>query len=229
VYSTKLRTEIESLRAKGLTYTEIQRTLKTKIPKSTISGWLKMSPVPADYYEKVIEFNKKHLIKARKIALKRQKERREIYLKEILGRNMNVLQTLDKGALKLILAILYLGEGAKYKSSKFLALANSNPEIIQIYIKLLNTCFPTNPDKFRARVQVRYDQNITEMENYWEIITGIPNSQFYPTYVDKRTLNKETKKTNYRGVCTVIYFNTDFQLELEILANSVVQYIIPGR
>ena len=154
------------------------------------------------------------------------KEKRNIYLNSLINRNTHMLESIDSKVQKLLLSILYLGEGAKYKSTKSLMLANSNPNIIRLFLKLLKNCYNIDDSKFRVRIQCRYDQNTELIEDYWRDITKINRKQFYPTYVDKRTKGKPTKKKEYRGVCSVQYFSTEIQLELEFLAEAIISKIL---
>jgi len=80
--------------------------------------------------------------------------------------------------------------------------------------------------KFRVRIQCRFDQSIKDLENYWENITSINRKQFYPTYIDKRTKGKPTLKKDYKGVCTIHYFDRKIQLELIYLADAIIEKII---
>ena len=67
----------------------------------------------------------------------------------------------------------------------------------------------------------RADQNIEELEKYWQGKTGIPKKQFYKARFDIRSVGKPTKKEGYKGVLKVDYINTKIQLELESLANLI--------
>lgn len=225
----KLMLQVRKLRTKGKTYSEIQDILKTKIPKSTLSYWCCEIKPPAWYKQKLEKINKKHLKKIRTLAFIVNKKKRIDYLVSLTNRNMDILKTLDSKKQKLILSILYLAEGAKHKSSQTLSLANTNPAIIKFFITLLENCYNIDKSKYRVRVQCRFDQRTKPLEKFWQKVTGIKEKQFYPTYVDKRTKGKTTKKKNYMGVCTIHYFNTEIQLELELLANEVIKKLLKGR
>ena len=73
--------------------------------------------------------------------------------------------------------------------------------------------------KFRCTVMCRADQNIKELEKYWQEKSGIPKEQFYKTRIDARSIGKPTKKVGYKGVLKVDYMDTKIQLELESLAD----------
>ncbi len=223
-----LRLKAQNLRAKGKTYREIQKILQVKIPKSTLSYWCEDISLPAWYGDKLRNINKTHLQRIRKLALITNKKIREEYLSSLLKRNIHLLKKLDIPIQKLILSILYLGEGAKYKSTQVLTLGNSNPTIIKFYLTLLKNCYNIDEEKIRARVQCRFDQKVKTLERFWQNLTQIKSKQFYPSYLDKRTEGKPTQKKDYKGVCTIYYFSTEIQLELELLASSVMEYFLKG-
>lgn len=226
---TILKERAITLRRKGYTYSEINRVLKTSISKSTLSSWLKdvyLTPKQKHKLESNIFIKLKT---SQEKALRINKIRRTKYLNGLRSKNLPLLKRLDIQNQKLLLSILYLGEGSKTKSTQHLSLGSSNPNIVRLYLSLLKTCFEINDTKFRVRIQCRADQNIKRLEKYWLKITGISKKQFYPTYFDRRTINKPTLRKNYKGVCVVMYFDRSIQFELEFLADSVIEYLDKGR
>jgi hypothetical protein len=222
----EIKQKARQLRERGMTYLEIQKTLGVKIPKSTLSYWFRRIKMPGWYKKKIKKENQKHLKKVRILSLAVNKKKRLKYLSYLVTKNINLLDRLDQETQKIILSILYLGEGAKHTSSQMLSLGNSNPSIIKFFLTLLKNCYNIDQTKFRARIQCRYDQNIKKLEKFWQKQTGINEEQFYPTYIDKRTKGKATKKKEYKGVCTIHYFNTEIQLELEFLAEGIMRKTI---
>ena len=138
---TKYKEMALHLRRKGNTFSEINMLLEAKIPKSTLSTWFKninLTPRQKTILDKNIT---DILTKSRKKAFKINRDKRIKYLKALKNKNLFLLESLDKNTQKLLLAILYLGEGAKSKSTGFLSLASSNPRIIRLYLTLLSSCF----------------------------------------------------------------------------------------
>lgn len=224
-----IKKRVLQLRRKGKTYSDINSLLKRNIPKGTLSGWLKNLHLSAESQDLL---NKNIALKLENAQFKAKlinREKRVKYLDFLKNKNLSLLKKLDKPTSKLILSILYISEGAKSKSTFFLSLSNSNPEIIRFYMTLLDKCFSIDRSKYRVRIQCRADQNVKVLENYWGKTTQLPRKQFYPTYVDKRTVGKPTLHENYKGVCTLHYFDRSIQLELELLAESVIKYVIEGR
>lgn len=223
-----LKQKVKELRKKGKTYSEINKELNIVMPKNTLSYWCKGVILPSWYLKKIKHLNIESLKKARVASLKINKEKRRKYLTLLLKKNTDSIKKINISTQKLLLSILYLGEGAKYISAPCLTLGNSNPLIIKFYLKLLKNCYTIDKSKFRGRIQCRFDQNIKALESFWINITGIEKKQFYPTYVDRRTIGKPTLKKNYNGVCTIHYFDAKIQIELELLAKLIIDKVVPG-
>ena len=217
----KLKEKATELRYKGKTYTQIQKELRVKIPKSTLSYWFKDVVLSKKAKEKIKEIILNNAKKGREIALITNRKKREEYLKSITDRNKHLITILEnKDVAKIALAMLYLGEGLKYRGGP-LMFGNSDPFIITLFLRLLRYCYNINESKFRCTLQCRADQDIRMLENFWSQVTKIPPSQFYKARVDPRTIGKPSKKPNYKGVCRIDYFSTDLFLELMEIPKTV--------
>ncbi len=220
-----LREKARKLRSKGKTYSEIQKTLGISMPKSTLSNWCQNVILPDWYNAKIQELNNKSFAKAQAMAHASIKRKRELYLEEIRKESVAVLKKFNKEGLKVALAMLYLGEGTKWKSHSGLSLGSSDPNIILLYISLLKKCYKIKPKILKCRISYRADQNINELEKYWSDITSIPRENFYKTIPDPRTKGKRTKKVDYKGVCVITCAGAKIQLELEEIAKLLYKKI----
>ena len=221
----ELKEKVIKLRKQGNTYLEIQKILKTSIPKSTLSYWCSDIPLPLDFQRRIRDYNKFNLNKARTIALGVIKAKRERYLKGLEERNLHLLKKLDKDILKVALSMLYFGEGAKWKSHAGLCLGSSDSNLIRLYLKLLKSCYNINTNRLRCRISYRADQNVNELQKFWSKITHIPLLHFYKTKPDPRTIGKKTQKKDYKGVCVVWCTKaTEIQLELETIAKLLLSF-----
>ncbi len=218
-----------SLRKKGKTYTDISRIMRISFSKSTLSVWFKNIELSAHQTQILNRHVSRKLKRSQKIGLKSLINKRVEFLETIVRDNFKFLDRLDLQIQKIILSILYLGEGSKFRSTRNLRIGNSNPKIIQLFLKLLQNCYKIDTKKLRFRIQCRYDQNIHDLERYWKEIVNIPHVRFYPSYKDKRTLGKPTFRHNYYGVCTVNYFDTKIQLDLEILSNLIMEMLLGNK
>lgn len=219
-----LREKVLSLRKEGKTYKEIIQSLKTSIPKSTLSYWCRSISLPNGYNRKVREYNLFNLEKARKIALQIQKRKRGNYLESLKGRNAHLAQLIrDPNIAKITLAVLYLGEGRKSIKRSSIMFGNSDPNIVKLFLNLLRFCYTIDESKFRCTVQCRADQKTAELEKFWQDVTKIPASQFYKARVDPRTVGKISKKPEYKGVCRLDYFSAELLIELLQIAEMICE------
>lgn len=210
----ELKKRVINLRKGGRTYSEILSILGVSIPKSTLSEWCKNVSLPLGFERRIRDYNKFHLIKARKIALAKKKIAREKYLNGIKKRNLHLSKLLkNKDIAKIALAMLYLGEGSKTRKGSIM-FGNSDPFIISLFLSLLRFCYRLGEKKFRCTLQCRADQDIKTLEKFWSGVTKIPLSQFYEARVDPRTIGKKSKKPDYKGVCRIDYFSAELFIEL---------------
>jgi hypothetical protein len=221
-YSHLLKNEAIKKRKKGLMYGEICECLGECIPKSTLSGWFKAIKIPKKGLDRLQSMHRSILLNNQAKAVGVNLRRREEYLTGLSVVNSRVCAKInDPDSAKIALAMLCLGEGSKYKPGRSFTFGNSNPIIINTFLILLDRSFGLDIGKLRATVQCRYDQDVQELQYYWEKQTGIPKSNFYKPSIDKRTIGKPTKKSQYKGVLRIDYFSSRVQLELEDLSKLV--------
>lgn len=217
------REEVRILRSQGKTYSEIRQNLNLSISKSTLSNWCQGVVLPSWYNEKIKELNNKNFTRARAMALASIRRKRELHLKKVQKGAATVFEKFNKESLKVALAMLYLGEGAKWKGHSGLMLGSSDPNIILLYISLLRECYNIAIEQLKCRVSYRADQNINKLEQYWSSVTRISRKNFYKTKPDPRTSGKKTRRPDYMGVCVVTCAGARIQLELEAIANLLSQ------
>ncbi len=223
-HDVKIKEIVKTLRSKGRTYSEILKEIGHPVPKSTLSDWCTNVKLPKWYQNKVNKLNNKNFNKAQKMAWASNKIKRERLLSKLSKDNEYLIQKLDdKDVLKIILAVLHATEGAKWKSHRGLMLGNSDPDVIKLYIRLLNLCYGIGPEKLKCRIGYRADQNPHSLERYWSHITGIPIRNFYKTKPDPRTIGKITKNKHYKGVCVISCAGTHIQLELEAVPKIILK------
>lgn len=217
----ELRKKATTLRKQGKTYSEIQKELKKQIAKSTLSYWCRDIILPKKYQKRIQEIVLNNAKKGRNIALIVNKIKREKYIQSIASRNIHLTKVFkNRDVAKIALAMLYLGEGSKYRRGS-LMLGNSDPFIISLYMYLLRYCYNIDENKLRCTLQCRADQNIKKLEKFWSYITKIPLSQFYKARIDPRTIGKPSKKLDYKGVCRIDYFSSELRIEIKQISNII--------
>lgn len=219
VYPEEIKQLALNLRSKGFSYTEIQNLVNYNIPKNTMTGWFKNIVLTQAAQQRIINKIKLGGAPGRAIAWKNTRERREKLLKTISSSVNEQYTTIDKNTAKIILAMLYWAEGGKI--GEFVKFGNSDVKIVRLFLHLLRKSFNVNEQQLRGKVQCRADQNSRELEKYWSEITEIPLNQFHKAFIDKRTINKPTKRVDYKGVFVIIYCSNRIFLELKYIAEIV--------
>lgn len=206
------------LRKSGRTYAEIKRALNVNIPKSTLSHWFKGIKLNNAQKERIGALRLNNIKRAQEKAVIANKQKRNTYLKTLESRNVHLKKFLrDDDIAKLLLAMLYLGEGAKWKSHRGLQLGSSNPDIMKLYLSLLERCFGVERKKLTAMVYHRADQDLQKLIRFWSEYLDIPKTNFYTSKPDMRTIGRKTWE-KYHGVCAVFGPGAETQLELELIA-----------
>ncbi len=225
-YSEEIKHNALILREQGYTYSELSKILKHKIPKATLSNWFKNLILSDRAKERITSRIREGGSPGRAIAWQNTRKRREELLKIIRSQADNQIKDIDTLTAKICLAMLYLGEGAK--TPEYIRFCNSDPKVIQLFLKLLRQAFIIDEMKLRGKVQCRADQNINELSIYWSNLSGISLTQFSKAWVDKRTINKPTKRLDYKGVFVVCYFSNKIFLELKFISDIIYKRLNLG-
>lgn len=210
------KTLVQSMRLNGKTFSQINNELGLEIPKSTMSDWCRDLVLEGRFLEK-LENSKLDSLRS---AWDSNAKKRKLYLESLFKKNETINEKLlDKQVMKLLLAMLFWGEGSK--SGGRLTFANSDPNMVKFYLKLLRKAYKTDESKFRCTLQCRADQDVEKLEVFWSNITDIPKNKFYKARIDRRTIGKITKKFDYKGVCVLDYFSADIFNELKVITQIV--------
>jgi hypothetical protein len=223
-YARELKQQIIQLRTEGLTYTEICEHIGQQIPKGTLSYICKRAVLGPAQLERLSLIKRDRMKHNQLIAVAANKRLFADKLVAYREANLDIKPFMSDRRAKLIaLAMLYWGEGAKWKGKRGLMLGSSDPKIIQTYIGLLRDCYDIPLDALKGRIQHRADQDPDALIAYWSDSSGIKKENFYPCYVDKRTVGKTTQHLDYKGVLSVTCAGTHIQLELEQIAGIICE------
>ena len=224
-YSKQIKQRIRNLRSQGWSLGEI--SFKTGMPKNTISEWVRDIQLTASQRKRI----KQKIIDSgaigRPIAAKLLKEKMEKWKQRIRDkvRYFEQLPLRNPEIGKLICGLLYLCEGAKYPSSRYLYLGNSDPKIISFFLSSLRKHYHIKEDKLRFDISYRCDQNYQKLKTFWSELTNIPKSKFLKSKPDIRTKGKPTLRKNYYGVGRLIYYDTTLQFELQSIGETIINAI----
>jgi hypothetical protein len=186
-----------SLRRNGKSIKYIEK--KLGIPRSTLSGWFKNIKLTDSQKLNLNKQSRLGLIKARKVAINWHHNERK---KRIETAHIEAINTLDHVDFKnghiqeLALAMLYLGEGSKTQQT---SLGNSNPLILNLFIKSIRKLFNVSDNDFRCELHLRNDQDAGQAIRFWSESLNLRIDQFRAVK-DKRIVKSKTY-SDYRGVC----------------------------
>ncbi|MFA6349951.1 MAG: hypothetical protein WCY12_03380 [Candidatus Omnitrophota bacterium] len=221
-YPKDIKEKVRYLRSQGWSLGEIN--LKLSIPKNTLSGWVKDITITEKQKERIEQKMAASAAKGRIAAARLLHERIELWKNGIRQRirPFKNLALEDPQIGKIICGILYLCEGAKYPSSRYLYFGNSDPKIISYFLTLLRRYYAIEEGKLHFDICYRWDQNYEELKNFWSKVTKIPKSKFLRSKPDIRTKGKPTLKESYKGVGRVAYYSTDLQFELQAIGEAII-------
>lgn len=220
MYSNEIKIRACDLRKKGKTYSEIRRILGIQVPQATLSYWLSDIVLHKKHKKRIAAINSRNLADGRKIRLKQRKALKKRDFCALKDEFCEPIRTLTIQQRKLLLAILYLGEGGKLPRSRAgVMLGNSDPKVIKIFLNLMRSAYPINESKFRCTIQCRADQNVENLEKFWSKVARVPRRNFLKAQIDKRTIGRPTRKKEYLGVLRIDYYSANIFHEIMSLAD----------
>ncbi|KKR13626.1 MAG: hypothetical protein UT42_C0043G0007 [Candidatus Falkowbacteria bacterium GW2011_GWA2_39_24] len=200
-----------ALRQKGYSLREISELLH--VAKSTTSLWFRQVQISRSGKTRL----KNIADQARQKASQTCKRKRLQRWQKVADRTM----VFEKGLVnynidqcKLILAMLYWGEG--YKNGRSVTFMNSDPNMIKIYLFLFRKCFKINKDKLRAVIHLHEYHDQIKMIDYWSKITHIGKDKIK---IYKKEHTGIRKKENYPGCISIRYNNAVIFDEVMLIIN----------
>lgn len=171
-----LREKAVSLRIEGYSYSYIQNELK--LPKSTLSDWLKMILFIPN--KTTLDTIKNGTDKSARIRHQKRLTNTLVIQAEALDEIGNI----SFRDLWLFGVGLYLGEGTKKIES--VRITNSDPRVIKIAVKWFIEVIGLSISNLTLSLHSYPDNDIDEDIEYWSVVSGIPISQFGKTQIDNR-------------------------------------------
>jgi hypothetical protein len=96
-----------------------------------------------------------------------------------IKKNLSVKERL----LKIAGLMLYWGEGSQWPGETIVDFANSNPDMIKIFLDFLRNVCAINNNKLRAYLYCYSNQDLNKLINFWIRTTKIPREQFTKPYI----------------------------------------------
>jgi hypothetical protein len=175
-------------RLRGKSYNEISQLLS--IPKSTLSGWFQNLQLSAEATKRLNSRVKQGSLKG--LLKKNKLQTLEAQKRAKLGRTNAKQQIgqLNKRELLLLGVALYWGEGYKRpiikngvaRSYHPVSLSNSDPQLIEIFLKFLREVCEVDEGRLRAGLRIYEHQNPEQLLLFWSKLTKIPKERFEKFY-----------------------------------------------
>lgn len=123
---------------------------------------------------------------------------------------------------------IYLGEGSKTDRGK-IALSNTDPRIIQIFVKFLTDVCGYPVSRIHAHVGIHSHLSIKAAEEYWSAISGIPLRQFTKTSIQKSRAGKGERDRLPFGTFEVSVYDTPGRIRLEGWIQGAYKKLFPKK
>ncbi len=196
-YATAMRKDYEKafqLRLKGCSYNEINKELG--VPKSTLSGWFSDLVLSDEAHQRLkqrayqgsrqglLKHNKNQTHEAWQRAMDNQRKGSE------------QISSLTRSELRVAGAALYWGEGYKRlatqngqkKTSHSISLANSDPELIQLFIRFLMEILEVPASRIGVQLKIFKTTSPENALQFWQKITKLPLENFEePRVIESRS------------------------------------------
>ena len=149
--------------------------------------------------DSVVYFMRRHNLQRRTAA----ENNKITFEKKIPSFQEKKIISMEQKELKAIGAMLYWGEGYKSEKSGGIDFANSDPEMISMFVGFLRKIYQLDESRFRVLLYCYSDQNLKELIRYWSDLTLIPIDQFTKPYI--RNDYQEKGRKMARGLVHIRY------------------------
>lgn len=144
--------------------------------------------------------------------------RKTHFLKTPLSFTSKIKLSTQEIKLKIAGLMLYWGEGAKRNANR-IDFANSDPEMILVFLKFLRKIYQVKESKFRIYLYSYHSLPTDDLINYWSNLTNIPISQFSKPYIRAKSELKHDKMQH--GLIHIRY--SDIRL-LKLVMDEIEQF-----
>lgn len=121
--------------------------------------------------------------------------------------------------------MLYWAEGAK-NTGAVVDLANSDPKMLAVFIKVLREIYRVKEQKFRILLYCYKNQNEEKLKKFWSQLLKIPQDQFLKSYIREDFDPTKTNKMPF-GVTHLRYYDkklySQIKKDLDIIAENFLK------
>ncbi len=196
------KTKAIALRRTGLSVKEIARELG--VSRGSVSVWVR--DISLTDAQKTFLHHKQISAghKGRMIGAAMNKEKKEARIRNAKKESEKKIKVLTRQELFYVGLGLYWGEGTK-ASNGIVAVANSDPSIINIMARWFEECWGIQRDRFQPRVYISDTHRDREeaIYQYWVKTLDIPRQQFGKMIFLPKTKKIYENRDVYYGVLTL--------------------------
>ena len=121
--------------------------------------------------------------------------------------------------------MLYWAEGASHKNRCLLDFANSDPEMIKIYLVFLRRVCGVDERRLRIYLYCYANQNTEKLKRFWAKITGVSLRQFTQPYIRKDFKKEKEGKMPY-GLVHVRYADKKLYRQFETWQQKITLHLL---
>ena len=196
------------MRRKGYSIRHISHYLG--VAKASVSIWvrdIKMSRIQINTLA-AAPYTRSAVEKRRISRMNREEAERT----KVIENAKKTIKKISKRELFYVGIALYWGEGTKKKRG-VVEVTNSDPLLIRTMVLFFLTICNVPKEKLRGHVFVHEHMNRVAIEKYWSSVSGIPQSQFHKTTIQKNR-NRLVNDSIPFGTFAVIICDTQLKLKI---------------
>lgn len=207
------------MRKRGKSIGEIAQVLH--VSKSSVSLWVR-DVVLSEKVKKILEEKlTSGQKKAREVHLKNTKAK-EAVARTFAVNNLPKSSLLSKNSKLLSLAIFYWCEGNKSPNDLVL-FTNSDPNVINTFLKLLRDVFEVDEKKFRVCIHLHEYHDVQAELQFWSKITTIALPQFFKPY--RKPHSGKRFHEGYHGCAQIRYYDVGVARKLLACGKLVTEVL----
>ena len=182
-HSLNVKEKAKRLRLQGCSIKRIAKLLG--ISMSTSSLWMRDVPLPSHIKKYLEKQAGEGRVKGWKVLRSMRDHQKDLYREEAKAS----LQTMNftKDVWRLIGSIIYWCEGSKRHLHSGARLANSDPQLVRLFLHAIRNGFGVEEKKLKALLHLHDYHDVEKQTIFWAKITGIPKKNFYPPYIKPNT------------------------------------------
>lgn len=194
-----------------LSYSAISQRIK--VPKSTLSYWLKDLPLSEKEIKELQKLSWKKGEAAREKYRNTMRERKEARNASLYREIASEVLPLTNRDLYIAGLMLYVGEGDKRNLHR-IALANADPEVVRFFTIWLQKILKIPRVKIKFGLHLYSNMNIAKEAKFWQDTLGFEKASFYKHQVRPVSSAFTYTDGNRHGTCTVYVIGSEPKTKL---------------